>query len=67
MTADGDDVRVEKRDREDRYQEDVSKADMLAGEMGQLYLKVKNKLTPGFLTRFKQSRVYTEIIAEAEM
>ena len=53
--------------REDRYQEEVSKTDMLTGEIGQLFVNVKKKFTPGFLNRFKQSKVYTEVVAEAEV
>lgn len=58
---------LEKRSREDRYEENVSKTDVLAGEIGQLFVNVKKRLTPGFLTRLKQSKVYTEVISEAEV
>jgi hypothetical protein len=56
-----------KRSREDRYEEEATGTQMIAGSLGFALDRVKKQFTPSFITRFKQSKVYTENVADAEM
>lgn len=53
--------------RTSRYDNDAGNLSTLAEEVVNYYCKIKTQLTPAFLTRIKQSKVYTETIAETEM
>jgi hypothetical protein len=56
-----------KRSREDRYEEEATGTQLLAGSFGFALDRVKKQFTPSFITRFKQSKIYTENVADAEM
>lgn len=45
----------------------ISNNTFLVGDIENILVKVKRKLIPAFLNRFKQSKVYSGIIAEADM
>ena len=49
------------------YDDDGTELGTLVGELGNYYSKLKTQFTPAFFTRIKQSKVYTEIIAETEV
>ena len=58
---------VENRSFMDPLLEGISSDPFLDQDIGNILIKVKKKLIPGFFNRFKQSKVYSEIIAEADM
>lgn len=58
---------AEMANRTSRYDNDAGNLSTLAEEVVNYYCKIKTQLTPAFLTRIKQSKVYTETIAETEM
>ena len=58
---------AEMANKRSRYDNDGSDLNALAEGVVNYYGKIKTQLTPAFFTRIKQSKVYTETIAETEM